>query len=781
MASSAARRLRVEIQGAVQGVGFRPFVYRLATELGLAGWVINDTQGVFVEVEGADGALQRFLERVSSERPPRAIVQSLRSVWLPPQGYSAFEIRHSDSRGAKTVLVLPDIATCPDCLAEVFDPGDRRFRYPFTNCTNCGPRFTIIEALPYDRPNTSMRRFTMCPACQTEYENPLDRRFHAQPNACPQCGPQLALYDSAPGAGRGAVGDDAVLGAAQALRAGRILALKGLGGFQLMVDARNAAAVTRLRERKLRRDKPFALMARDLAQARTLCEIPPLAEELLASAEAPIVLLRRLAGSQVAAEVAPGNPYLGLMLPYTPLHHLLMRELDCPLVATSGNLSDEPICIDNAEAMERLQGIADLYLVHDRPIVRHADDSLAWVLLDEARLLRRARGYAPLPVLLAQPIPSVLAVGAHLKNTVALSVERQVFISQHIGDLETPEAMSAFQRVIGDFLKLYEATPRAIAHDLHPDYLSTRWARTEAQTLAAEWGANRSQPHAASAEIELIPVQHHHAHLAACLAENAASGPALGIIWDGTGYGTDGSIWGGEFLLGDAAGFERVGHLRPFRLPGGEAAIHEPARTALALLWEMYGEAGLAQADLAPVGAYTAAERRLFGQMLGRGVNAPLTTSAGRLFDGVAALVGLHQCVNFEGQAAMALEFAIDPAAEDAYPLELLAGDGLILDWRPLLEALLGDLRRSVPAGIMAARFHNALVEGAVSVAQRVGQARVVLSGGCFQNRYLTEHLARRLQVAGFEVLLHRQVPPNDGCISLGQVAVAAARLKKGD
>ena len=521
-------------------------------------------------------------------------------------------------------------------------------------------------------------------------------------------------------------------------------------------------------------------MARDLEQARSCCEVPPAAESLLASAEAPIVLLRRRADAPVAAEVAPDNPYLGIMLAYTPLHHLLMRELGFPLVATSGNLSDEPICIDNAEALERLGSIADLFLVHDRPIIRHADDSLAWIMLDEARLLRRARGYAPLPVQLDRVLPTVLAVGAHLKNTVALSVDRQAFVSQHIGDLETPDAMSAFERVIADFLRLYEATPAAIAHDLHPDYLSTRWAREQ--------------------ETQLIPVQHHHAHLAACLAENRLAGPALGVIWDGTGYGADGTIWGGEFLLGDAAAYTRVAHLRPFRLPGGEAAIREPGRIALALLWELNGEAGLGREYLLPVQAYRPAERRLLGQMLSRGVNSPLTTSAGRLFDGVAALIGLRQRVNFEGQAAIALEFVADETVRDAYPFALLGRpegpavpDGgatalpfappagpLILDWQPLVEAILADLRRGVPASIMAARFHNALVEAILAVAQAVAQPRVALSGGCFQNRLLTERATRRLRSAGFEVVLHRLVPPNDGCISLGQVAVAAARLMKG-
>jgi hydrogenase maturation protein HypF len=855
------RRVRVEIHGAVQGVGFRPFVYRLATELGLAGWVINDTQGVFIEVEGPETAVQRFLARLPAEVPPRAIVQTIESAWLTPAGDERFEIRHSDHSGAKTVLVLPDIATCPDCLAEVLDPANRRHRYPFTNCTNCGPRFTIIEALPYDRPNTTMRRFTLCPDCKTEYENPLDRRFHAQPNACPVCGPRLALYDDrrqtadggpqmaddgptadggqrssgvsdqssvdevqdltfkvqgsavgdvqpatfnlqppAVGGRRSAVatGDAALKRAAAALRAGQIVAVKGLGGFHLMADAGSDEAVRRLHESKPRRAKPFALMARDLDQVRELCEVPPAAEALLTSPEAPIVLLEKRSSvddvqrstfnvqrSAVSHEVAPDNPYLGVMLPYTPLHHLLLREVGRPVVATSGNLSDEPICTDETDAMQRLGHIADVFLVHDRPIARHVDDSVAWIVRGAPRLLRRARGYAPLPVTLKTEIPTILAVGAHLKNTVALSVGRQVFISQHIGDLETPEALAAFERVIADFLKLYEAQPVAIAHDLHPDYASTRY------TL------ERSNVQLANVKT-LIAVQHHHAHLAACLAENGVEGPALGVTWDGTGYGADGTIWGGEFLLGDAAGFERVAHLRPFRLPGGDAAVKEPRRVALALLWEAYGDAALEMDDLAPIRSLPAGERRVLAQMLRKGLNAPITTSAGRLFDGIAALIGLHQEVSFEGQAAMALEYAADAAERGAYPVELVAGSRLkvegappstfdlqpsTLDWRPLLDALLADLRRGVPAGIIAARFHNALVEAMAAVAQAIGQPRlgvqpkVALTGGCFQNRLLTERTADHLESLGFEVLLHRQVPPNDGCISLGQVAVATTQL----
>jgi len=806
--SNLRKRLRVEIHGAVQGVGFRPYVYRLATELALAGWVINDTRGVFIEVEGDETALARFLERLSSEKPPRAIIHTLDVAWIEPLGETRFEIRHSDEAGAKTVLVLPDIATCDDCLREVFDARDRRARYPFTNCTNCGPRFSIIEALPYDRPNTTMRHFTMCPDCQREYDDPRNRRFHAQPNACPVCGPQVRLVSgfrfqvaSAQAETLNLKPETVIAHTARLLTHGYIVAVKGLGGFLLMADARNAETLARLRERKPRRDKPFALMARDLAQARTLVEIDAQAEALLTSPEAPIVLLRRKPDAPVAENVAPGNPYLGVMLPYTPLHHLLLREIDFPVVATSGNLSDEPICTDENEALERLGHIADFFLIHNRPIARHVDDSVMTIILGEPRFLRRARGYAPLPILLARDIPTILAVGGHLKNTIALSVRNQVFISQHIGDLETPEAMNAFERVIADFLKLYEATPIAIAHDLHPDYLSTRWARE--QVSGFKFQVANSQP--ATLNLKLEAVQHHHAHLAACLAENHAA-RALGVTWDGTGYGTDGTIWGGEFLLGDAKDFVRVAQLRPFRLPGGEAAVKEPRRVALALLWELYGDAVLERDDLAPIRAFTRAERHTLAQMLARGINAPVTTSAGRLFDGVAALIGLHPRVSFEGQAAMALEYAADAAVGDAYELQFSIADcrlpmtrsienreskienpsssvvrpsSFVLDWRPLLQAVLGDLSRGVESSIIAARFHNALVEAIVAVAREIGEENVALSGGCFQNRWLTERAATRLAHAGFRVLLHRHVPPNDGCVSLGQVVVAAARLEE--
>lgn len=747
-----AVRVRIEVQGAVQGVGFRPYVYRLAREERLTGWVINNTSGVFIEVEGPREAIARFADRLPAERPPLARIESIDMTEVEPQEDRRFRIRESEQQGPKTALILPDVATCRDCLTEALDDRDRRHTYPFTNCTNCGPRFSIITDLPYDRPNTTMTGFTMCDLCAAEYKDPTDRRFHAQPNACPECGPQLEWADRT-GGDHTVTGTQALVKAAAALEAGEIIAVKGLGGFHLMVDARNAEAIAKLRDRKPRPHKPLALMVRDLDQLRTIVTTDRAAEALLSSSEAPIVLLPRHRRATVAANVAPDNPMLGVMLPYTPLHHLLLRNIGFPVVATSGNMTDEPICTSSEEAFRRLGHIADSYLLHNRPIQRHVDDSVAWVVDGHPGLLRRARGYAPLPIPLSRPTPPVLAVGGHLKNTVALAIGTSAFVSQHIGDLETPEARDAFERVIEDFLRMYGVAPEAIAHDLHPDYASTRWA--DATTLTSR----------------KIAVQHHHAHLASCLAEHQADGPALGVTWDGTGYGTDGTIWGGEFLMGDANGFERVAHLRTFRLPGGDAAVAEPRRVALALLFEHLGEDAFDRPEV--LRTFTDVELAPLQRMLQTGFRSPRTSSAGRLFDGVASLLGLRQRVSYEGQAAMALEYSIDPSIDDAYP----AMEGSVLDWGPLLDAILDDLARRTPVGVIAARFHNSLASSILGVARRVGEPRIALSGGCFQNRRLTERSATVLRQNRFEVLLHRLVPPNDGGISLGQVAVAAASL----
>jgi hydrogenase maturation protein HypF len=768
--------LRVVVRGAVQGVGFRPFIFRLASELGLSGWVNNSPQGVFVEVEGEPRLLEAFLLRIESARPPRSFIQSLEPSWLDTVGYRGFEIRESDIGGAKNALVLPDIATCPDCWREIFDPHDRRYYYPFTNCTNCGPRFTIIESLPYDRANTSMRHFRMCPTCDAEYHDPLNRRFHAQPNACPECGPQVELWDS-----NGEVlgrGSRAVLQqAAQAIRDGKILALKGLGGFHLLVAAHNNGAVRLLRERKHREEKPFAVMFPSLEAVQAICAVELLEQRLLRSAEAPIVLLRRRSRSPdreppLSDAIAPNNPNLGVLLPYTPLHHLLLAELGFAVVATSGNLSDEPICIDEHAALECLGGIADLFLVHNRPIVRHVDDSIVRLMVGRELVLRRARGYAPLPIPVRAgeaPAQNVLAVGAHLKNTVTLAVGNQAFVSQHIGDLETEQAHAAFTRVIADFETLYAATPEAIVADAHPDYLSTQYARARAGETASP---------------RLATVQHHVAHVLSCMAENELQPPLLGVSWDGTGYGLDGTVWGGEFFLVTPSGWERAAHLRPFRLPGGDQAVKEPRRTALGLLYEMWGDTLFDKKDHPLRKFFSEVELASFRTMLTRGLNAPFTSSAGRLFDAVAALLGLRDRVRFEGQAAMELEFSVNESGEAAaYPFTLdprpprwtaagplPARTSLVVNWQPMVEALLRDIRSGSAAAAIASRFHQTLVEMILAVAQAVAQPRVLLSGGCFQNRCLAERAVRRLQQAGFQPYWHQRVPPNDGGISLGQV-----------
>jgi hydrogenase maturation protein HypF len=768
---------RFDIQGTVQGVGFRPWVYRLAQEHGVRGTVLNDSRGVTIEVWGSEEALEAFFAELSGSPPPAASIRRIETRPLAGAGPRGFTILESVAGAERQIAIPPDLATCPDCLAELLDPADRRFAYPFTNCTNCGPRFTITLDLPYDRPATTMAGFPMCHRCQHEYEEPVDRRFHAQPNACPVCGPRLELL----GAEGGLLARryEALAAAAMAVRRGNVVAVKGLGGFHLVVLASDEAAVERLRHRKHRWGKPLALMVDTLETAQRLGEVNEHAAELLAGPVAPIVLLPRRDAVDVASGVAPGNPRLGVMLPSTPLHHLLLAMVRQPVVATSGNLSDEPICIDNDEAVERLAGIADLFLAHDRPIARHADDSVVVFIGVEPKLLRRARGYAPRPIDLGGDAPPLLAVGGHMKNVVALNRGRQVFLSQHIGDMETPQALEAFESVIADLSRMLEVEPVAVVHDLHPEYPSTAWAgrATDPHRGGARWKTLHGR--------ETIGVQHHHAHLASCLVDNQVAGPALGITWDGTGFGEDGTIWGGEALLGDSAGFERVARLRPFRLPGGEASVHEPRRTALSVASQAIGFELLAQGDLPPLDGMEPATRRVMAKLIDSGLGSPLTSSMGRLFDAVSALAGIRQEVRFEGQAAMELEFAVDTNIREAYRVDLVEvpsgedGPRLELDWRPMIEEVIEDARARVDAGAIAARFHNALVDAIVAVARHVGEQRVALTGGCFQNVLLTTRARRALEEAGFDVLLHRQVPANDGGISLGQIAIAATRLEQ--
>lgn len=737
----ARRRLRLELAGAVQGVGMRPFVYRLARELGLSGWVSNGPAGVLIEAEGPTEALARFRERLRRSPPPAARIEACLTTEIAPEGGDGFAIRDSRGGAAIATQALPDLAICADCLAELNDPADRRYRYPFINCTQCGPRWSILRGLPYDRARTTMVSFALCAACEAEYRDPSSRRFHAQPVACADCGPQLALWD---GGGRVLAAREAALaGAVAALRRGEIVALKGLGGFQLLVDAADADAVARLRERKRRPHKPFALMTPDLRTLEALVEADAAAHELLSSPAAPIVLLRRRPGAPVAEAVAPSNPYLGVMMPTTPLHHLLLRAFGAALVATSGNLSDEPLCIDEREALARLGGTADLFLVHDRPIQHPVDDSVVQLVDGVPMLLRRARGYAPRPVGEAAPRP-VLAVGGQLKNTVALGCEAGVVLGPHVGDLGSPAARAAFESGIAALEDVYRATLVVVAHDTHPDYASSLYAQ------------QRGLPRA--------PVQHHHAHAAALLLEHGLRGPLLVAVWDGSGLGGDGGLWGGEFLLAERARFQRQAWLRPFPLPGGERAMREPRRCVLGLLHAAGEDAG-------DVGADSGVLQR----MLERRLNCPATTSVGRLFDAVAALLGFDEEQSFEGQAAMALQYLAEQfqAPVAPYPLPLIDH---ALDWAPMLRALRADLSAGAEPALLAARFHETLAAAAVTVALALAQRAIGFTGGCFQNRLLLTRCLERARAAGLAVYPPRSIPPNDGGLAAGQAAVAMAR-----
>jgi hydrogenase maturation protein HypF len=711
-------RLRIRITGAVQGVGFRPHVYRMAGRHGLAGFVLNSAQGVLIEVEGASATA--FVEQLRAQPPAHAVIAGFSLESIADLGDTSFTVRHSDSSGQPAAYLLPDLAICDACQAEIRDPANRRFRYPFTTCTDCGPRFSIAEGLPYDRPLTTMRHFPMCAACQSEYDHPADRRFHAQTNCCPACGPQLELWSAA--GETLAREDDALCAAAEAVRAGRILALKGMGGFHLICDARNRAAVQTLRQRKRRPAKPFAVM------------VPEHPDRLLYSVQAPIVLVENTLN--LPDEIAPGNPLLGVLRPYSPLHVLLMDELRFPIVATSGNLTDEPICFDEHEALRRLGAIADVFLVHNRPILRPLDDSIVRVIDGAPTLLRRARGYAPLPFVSPVDLPEMIATGAHDKNTVACSRGRLVFVSQHIGDLSTVPALDSHRRALADLRRTYELRPVRVAHDLHPDYASTREALATGLPACA--------------------VQHHHAHVYAGILEHQIAPPLLGVAWDGTGYGLDGTVWGGEYLAWDGATMERVAHLPAFPLPGGERAVREPRRSLLGLLHSL-GRRESARKLFTPV------EWPLVTALLDRGLNAPLTTSAGRVFDAVAALLGLCTVSSFEGEAAMRVEFSARECTTDA-SIDLSPG------WAPLVDAL-EDTQWTLSAG--AAMFHNALADSICRVAMQAAIPQVLLTGGCFQNALLAEKAAARLRAAGFRVYLHRALPPNDGAIAAGQIFAA--------
>ncbi len=750
-------RAAVRVEGTVQGVGFRPFVYGLATGLGLGGLVGNDADGVFAEVEGAPAAVAEFLQRLRRDAPPLARIERVTVTGLPPDGSRRFVIVASQAGQSRSALVAADSATCADCLAELNDPADRRFRYPFINCTNCGPRFTIVRDVPYDRPTTTMAGFAMCPACAAEYHDPGNRRFHAQPVCCPDCGPRLALTgpDGQPLGGGPA---DPVAAAARLLRRSLIVAVKGLGGYHLAVDAASERAAAALRARKHREDKPFAIMVPGLGAARRLCRLDAAAAALLASPRRPIVLAPRRDGARVAAAVAPGNRELGIMLPYTPLHHLLLAAVRRPVVLTSGNVSDEPIAYDDADALKRLGGIADAFLTHDRPIHIRTDDSVARAFRGRPVPVRRSRGYVPEPIRVRGGFPRhMLACGAELKNTFCVAKDGYAFVSHHIGDLENAETLRSFTEGIEHFMRLFDIQPRLVAHDLHPDYLSTKYA------LDLDG-------------VDLLGVQHHHAHIASCLADNGVDGPVIGVAFDGTGYGADGTVWGGEFLVASLSGFERGGHLAPVPMPGGAAAIRAPWRMAAAYL----DAAGMPDGGGLDVAARNAGHWDAVLALARRGVNSPQTSSAGRLFDAAAAILGVRDEISYEGQAAIEMEQLAAPGERSGYRAGIDQRRPFRVNGADLIAALAADLRRGTGRDVAAARFIGgvaALIEdGCVLARERTGLGTVALSGGVFQNQLLLHAAVDRLAARGFAVLLHSQVPCNDGGISLGQAAVAAAR-----
>jgi len=843
-------RKRFTVRGIVQGVGFRPFVYRIAHELALVGAVYNTPQGVIIEIQGDESALAQFENRLFTELPPHAFIAHHYIETIPIQTDTAFIIRPSDHDGAKTAYILPDLAICPDCLHEMNDPHNRRYRYPFINCTHCGPRYTIMSALPYDRPNTTMHTFMMCADCQAEYDNPSDRRFHAQPIACPVCGPHIEFWD-ADGVTL-ATQHDAITTCADALRMGKIIALKGLGGFHLLADATNPDAIKILRGRKHRPHKPLAVMFPNIEMLEAWCVVDDVERELLTSAQAPIVLLEKriyphpLTPSSLSGEgeqynnptitppfsmqwgkgvgrigvlLSPDNATIGAMLPYTPLHHLLLAECGFPLVATSGNQHDEPICIDEQEALTRLRGIADLFLVHNRPILRPVDDSVVRVMAGRVMMIRRARGYAPLPIMIRphpltpspkigegemmNPTPQspphrggegemmnlsetppfsmqwgkgaggigdvILAVGAHLKNSVAIKRGDEIFISQHIGDLSTTRANHHFERTIADLSAMLDVHPQKIACDKHPDYTSTTYAQKSG--------------------LPIQKVQHHYAHALACMAENGVELPALAVVWDGTGYGDDGTIWGGEFLRITHDGYERMGYLRPFPLLGGESAVIEPRRTALGWMYSLLGEPVLDDETLAPVREFSSAQRSIFRQMLNKGLNCPMTSSIGRLFDVVASLLDVCHVMTHEAQAAVMLEnlamssvgtafmpSVLDtiyrvPTTSDKVAFEIhTENNAHVIHPHALLSALQADILANVPQTVMSQKFHATLIEMIIQMAGRIGEKRVMLSGGCFMNKLLLEGAIHRLREAGFTPYWHSQIPTGDGGVCVGQI-----------
>ena len=754
------RLARIIVTGVVQGVGFRPYVYKIAHFHGLHGWVRNTSGSVEIEVEGCEKNLKAFLVGLKEKAPPIAQIQDVKITYHSPKGYSSFTIEKSLGQEAEYQIISPDIATCQDCKSDIFSPSNHRFRYPFTNCTNCGPRFTIIKDIPYDRHLTTMSKFDMCPQCQQEYDNPSNRRFHAQPNACPSCGPALQLITQD---GKQISCADVIRETTKMLNTGSIIALKGLGGFQLVCDATNRTAVNILRSRKQRPAKPFAIMLKDVAEIKKRCVVSPEEQSVLESPQCPIVLLKWLNNTDIVYSVAPNLKHLGVMLPYTPLHHLLLNEVSKPLIVTSGNLSEEPIARDNNEALQRLSGIADYYLIHNRDISSCYDDSVCSVEKGKLQIIRRARGYAPFPIELPFLAKQVLACGAQEKNTFCLTKDNHAFLSQHIGDLESKETLVHFDNTINLYKKMFRINPEAIAHDMHPEYLSTKYA--------LEISAEHNTP--------LFPVQHHHAHIASCMADNKLDCSVLGIALDGTGYGSDGTIWGGEFLMASYKGFRRLGHLEYAPMPGGVAAIRKPYRMALSYLFTLIGEdvslSGLALDKI------DGSERELIKQQLHRKLNSPITSSCGRLFDAVAALLGFCKEIQFEAQASLELEMLAmetDTALQIPYPVTIVSENGVqIIKLGALFNIMIDEIKSNVLASSIAARFHVTLVDIITRMcilnSSDTGIKQVALSGGVFQNRLLFRLVTEALEREKLEVITHNIVPCNDGGIALGQAVIA--------
>lgn len=752
------KRALIGITGIVQGIGFRPFIYNLARSYSIQGWVLNNEKGVFIEAESDNGNLDRFIQDIPRLAPPLARIESFDVRYLEPLGYSTFEIRKSEEAEEKFVLISPDVATCDQCLSELFSSRDFRYRYPFINCTLCGPRFTIIKDIPYDRHKTTMAPFTMCPVCQKEYDDPANRRFHAQPNACPSCGPSLELVDRD---GKRLSGDP-LAKTLEFIKGGFIIAIKGLGGFHLACDAKNEKAVSTLRTRKFREDKPFAVMCRDMEEVRQYCEVNQEEENLLLSVERPIVILKRKQDSAISHAVAPYQDTLGVMLPYSPLHHLLLSGPMKTLVMTSGNISDEPIAYKNDEAKERLREIADYFLFHNREIHMRCDDSVTRTFEGKPYILRRSRGYVPFPVKLLSPLEMILACGGELKNTFCLTRGPYAFVSHHIGDLENLETLNSFEEGIEHFKKLFYIEPKAVAYDLHPDYLSTKYAL-------------------AIPDLPKVGVQHHHAHIVGCMAENGLEGNVLGVALDGTGFGTDETIWGGEFLKVNVKDFERLAHLKKVPMPGGSMAIKEPWRMAMVYLSEAFGhEADQLGMDL--MKRIDFQKWAILKAAIEKRLNAPLTSSMGRLFDAISSLLSIRDEVHYEGQAAIELEMIADAKIKETYPFRLLKEDSpFVIDSSDMIREVVKDLTEGVATSKISGKFHRTIARMIIETCETLrltySLTRVVLSGGVFQNILLLSLVTKGLRESGFEVYTHHLVPTNDGGISLGQAVICHARL----